>query len=51
MKNLQKLTEAKILSKKEQQSVKGGYIKECKTNAECWKGFTCYRGICVEGVM
>jgi len=26
MKNLQKLTDAKMLSKKEQQSVKGGYM-------------------------
>jgi len=51
MKKLQKLAETKILSKKEQQTVKGGWIKECKTNSQCWEGFTCFRGICVEGVM
>ncbi|WP_461633813.1 hypothetical protein [Labilibaculum euxinus] len=49
MKDLQKLNGAKILSKKEQQIVKGGYIKECKTYKDCWEGFICSGGICISG--
>ncbi|WP_180327213.1 hypothetical protein [Labilibaculum manganireducens] len=40
MKNLQKLTDAKMLSKKEQQAVKGGRSK-CIDDLSCPDGYGC----------
>lgn len=45
MKKLQQLTGAKILSKKEQQSVKGGKLG-CDLNNLCPQGYTCIGGTC-----
>jgi len=47
MKKLQDLTEAKILSKNEQLSVKGGVHKFCPDEITCPEGRYCYLGICV----
>ncbi|MUP39718.1 hypothetical protein [Labilibaculum euxinus] len=45
MKDLQKLAGAKILSKKEQQTVKGGKLG-CDTNNPCPDGYKCIGGTC-----
>ncbi len=48
MKKLQDLTEAKILSKKEQQSVKGGFgVQRCKSTYQCPEGYLCVDGLCL----
>lgn len=50
MKDLQNLIGAKILSKKEQQSVKGGAYPQgpCAEGGICPAGGHCEAGICVE---
>ncbi|MUP39716.1 hypothetical protein [Labilibaculum euxinus] len=49
MKDLQKLNGAKILSKKEQQTVKGGHgVRTCNYNSNCPEGSLCIEGICFE---
>ena len=47
MKNLQDLIDAKILSKKEQQSVKGGQ-KQCSVDSDCGdvSAWECRNGYC-----
>ncbi|WP_164977427.1 hypothetical protein [Ancylomarina salipaludis] len=45
MKKLQNLTEAKILSKKEQQVVKGGKM-QCYADGTCPAGWTFINGTC-----
>ncbi|MUP39717.1 MULTISPECIES: hypothetical protein [Labilibaculum] len=45
MKDLQKLNGAKILSKKEQQTVKGGKM-QCYADGTCPAGWTCISGTC-----
>ncbi|MUP39719.1 hypothetical protein [Labilibaculum euxinus] len=45
MKYLQKLAGAKILSKKEQQTVKGGKM-QCYADGTCPAGWTCIHGTC-----
>jgi hypothetical protein len=49
MKDLKKLTEVKILSKKEQKNVKGGspIEGECYRHGDCEEGKLCLGGICV----
>ena len=45
MKELKNLANAKILSKKEQQSVKGGK-RQCNPDGTCPTGWTCIGGTC-----
>lgn len=45
MKNLQELAGTKTLSKKEQQSVKGGKM-QCYPDGTCPVGWTCINGTC-----
>ncbi|WP_320019064.1 hypothetical protein [Labilibaculum manganireducens] len=47
MKDLQKLNGAKILSKKEQQMVKGG--RACNNEYPCPSGYSCINYICKKG--
>lgn len=52
MKNLEKLNGSKILSKKEQQSIKGGSAKdgECRFDSDCEYPKVCRMGACVRDV-
>ena len=49
MKDLKKLKGAKMISKSEQQAIKGGVIYQCVTEKDCPVGYGCVRGICVWG--
>ena len=49
MKDLQKLAGAKILSKKEQQEVKGGKM-QCPVDGKCPSPMQCIDGICQYGI-
>lgn len=50
MKELKNLTGAKMISKKEQKEIKGGWVRPCVTEKDCPIGYGCLRGICVWGV-
>lgn len=50
MKDLKNLKGAKMISKNEQRTIKGGVIYRCVTEADCPEGYGCLRGICVWGV-
>ena len=45
MKNLKEISKAKQLSKKDQQSVKGGKM-QCYADGTCPTGWTCINGTC-----
>lgn len=47
MKFLEKLTDAKKLSKKEQQNIKGGYHPLCDWHEDCPNGYYCDGGVCM----
>ena len=48
MKELKNLTGAKMLSKMEQKSVKGGSPKICRTDEDCCIGCICVEQHCID---